>query len=212
MIYLYLAEHNAIVLATLYKKSKRTTWPKMKSKASNKRPTPSKRISSWDDAVFDPADLVRDVKDLADHYTGKRKLTLRTYTVAAPAPTFTPAEIIELREARNLSRPLFAQVLNVPPVTVRKWESGKRKPSGAALRLLEVMRTRPDALLQMVTLSKTANRIKTKETPEVKLEGAELVSAVQDTVELIRKGRSSELRSRERDTVSVRQLRRKARR
>jgi hypothetical protein len=97
-------------------------------------------------------------------------------------------------------------------VTVRKWESGERKPSGAALRLLEVMRTRPDALLQMVTLSKTANRIKTKETPEVKLEGAELVSAVQDTVELIRKGRSSELRSRERDTVSVRQLRRKARR
>ena len=50
----------------------------MKSKASNKRPTPSKRVLSWDDAVFDPADLVRDMKDLADHYAGKRKLTLRT--------------------------------------------------------------------------------------------------------------------------------------
>ena len=65
----------------------------MKNKASNKRPTPSKRVLSWDDAVFDPADLVRDVKDLADHYAGKRKLTLRTYTVVAPAPKFTPAEI-----------------------------------------------------------------------------------------------------------------------
>ena len=38
-------------------------------------PTPSKRVSSWDDAVLDPTDLVRDVKDLADHYAGKRKLT-----------------------------------------------------------------------------------------------------------------------------------------
>ena len=93
----------------------------MKSKASNKRPTPSQRVLSWDDAVFDPADLVRNVKDLADHYAGKRKLTLRTYTVMTPAPKFTPAEIVELREARNLSRPLFAQLLNVPPVTVRKW-------------------------------------------------------------------------------------------
>lgn len=156
----------------------------MKSKTSKKPLDESKRISSWDDAVFDPADLVRDMKDLADHYEGKKKLTLRTFTIVAPVPKFSPVEIVELREARKLSRPLFARILNVPVVTVRKWESGERMPSGAALRLLEVMRTRPDALLQMVTLSKTANQIKTKETPEVKLEGDELVSAVHDTVEL----------------------------
>jgi hypothetical protein len=28
-----------------------------------------------------------DVKDLADHYTGKKKLTLRTYTVVTHAPS-----------------------------------------------------------------------------------------------------------------------------
>ncbi len=48
----------------------------MKSKASNKRPTPSKRVLCWDEAVFDPADLVRDVKDLADHYAGQEKIDL----------------------------------------------------------------------------------------------------------------------------------------
>ena len=130
----------------------------MKSKSSKKPRAASKRISSWDDAIFDPADLVRDMRDLADHYEGKKKLTLRTFTVVAPAPRFSPAEIVELREARKLSRPLFARILNVPVVTVRKWESGERIPSGAALRLLEVMRSRPEALLQLAVLSKTANR------------------------------------------------------
>lgn len=144
----------------------------MKSKASRKPRTASKRISSWDDAIFDPADLVRDMRDLADHYEGNKKLTLRTFTVVAPVPRFAPAEIVELREARKLSRPLFAQILNVPVVTVRKWESGERIPSGAALRLLQVMRARPDALLEMAVLSKTANRI---ETPKLEFRGSKLL-------------------------------------
>src|SRR5258707_15701133 len=98
----------------------------MKNKISSKSFPVSKRISSWDDAVFDPVDLVRDMKDLADHYEGKKKLTLRTFTIVASAPKFSPMEIVELREARKLSRPLFARILNVPLITVRKWESGER--------------------------------------------------------------------------------------
>ena len=141
----------------------------MKSKASKKPRAASKRISSWNDAIFDPADLIRDVGDLADHYRGKKKLTFRP-TVLAPVPRFSPAEIVQLREGRELSRPLFARILNVPVVTVRKWESGNRRPSGAALRLLQVMRARPDALLQMAALSKTANRI---ETPKIDFRGGE---------------------------------------
>jgi putative transcriptional regulator len=149
----------------------------MKSKASRKPRAASKLISSWDDALFDPADLVRDMRDLADHYEGKKKLTLRTFTVVTPVPKFSPAEIVELREARKLSRPLFAQILNVPVVTVRKWESGERMPSGAALRLLQVMRARPDALLQMAVLVRSKK-----------------------TIDVIRKGRTDHLRSHDRKT------------
>ena len=133
----------------------------MKSKTSKKPLVESKPISSWDDAVFDPADLVQDMQDLADHYEGEKQLTLRTFTLLAPAPKFSPTEIVELREAHKFSRPLFAGILNVPVVTVRKWESGERMPSGAALRLLEVMRSRPEALLQVTTLLKKANRTRT---------------------------------------------------
>jgi DNA-binding transcriptional regulator YiaG len=38
-------------------------------------------------------------------------------------------------------------LLNVPPVTVLKWEHGDRRPSGAALRLLEIAKRAPEALL-----------------------------------------------------------------
>ncbi len=121
----------------------------MKKKSSSTPPATSKRITSWDDVPFEPAQLIQDVQDLADHYQGKKKLTLRTFTAIKPAPQFSPDEIVELRENSQLSRPLFAHVLNVPSVTIRKWESGERKPSGAALRLLEIMRVQPKALLRL---------------------------------------------------------------
>ena len=181
----------------------------MKKKSSKVQPATSKPITSWDDAVFDPAEFVKDMRDLADHYMGKRKLTLRTFRVTGPAPKFSPEQIVKLREERKLSRPLFARLLNVPDVTVRKWESGERKPSGAALRLLEVMRSTPEALLQLV-LSKTASQAQAGGTPVIEFQGDKLVSTVQDTVRLFRKGRMGELRSRKRDAVRVRQPPRKA--
>lgn len=124
----------------------------MKNKSSKVPPTTSKPITSWDDVVFDPAEFVQDMRDLADHYMGKKKLTLRTFRVTRPAPKFTPAQIVKLREERKLSRPLFARVLNVPDVTVRKWESGERKPSGAALRLLQIMQSQPETLLRLAPI------------------------------------------------------------
>ncbi len=122
----------------------------MKNRSSKVPPTTSKPITSWDDVVLEPAEFVQDMRDLADHYAGTKKLTLRTFRVTRESPKFTPDQIVELREASQLSRPLFAQVLNVPAVTVRKWESGERKPSGAALRLLEIMQRQPETLLGLV--------------------------------------------------------------
>jgi putative transcriptional regulator len=42
---------------------------------------------------------------------------------------------------------VFARLLNVPTVTAASWEKGRRKPSGAALRLLQIARKHPEALL-----------------------------------------------------------------
>lgn len=51
----------------------------------------------------------------------------------------TAAQIRQLREQSNLSRSVWAKILNVGVTTAQKWESGKTRPDGAALKLLNIV-------------------------------------------------------------------------
>lgn len=51
----------------------------------------------------------------------------------------TPSQIRALREQSNLSRAVWAKILNVGVTTAQKWEAGTTKPEGAALKLLNVV-------------------------------------------------------------------------
>lgn len=99
---------------------------------------------------FDAGDLIAAVEDVRDHVKGKRKVTLRMTEVSLPdpAPEVTPEEIAAARQFLNVSQPVFARLLNVPTVTAVSWEKGRRRPSGAALRLLQIARKHPEALLE----------------------------------------------------------------
>mgnify|MGYP005855656475 CR=1 FL=1 len=102
------------------------------------------------DIQFNADELLNAVEDVRDNLTGKHKVTLRTTEVKLPdpAPEISPEEIVAARESLNLSQPVFARLLNVPTVTAVSWEKGRRKPSGAALRLLQVTRMHPEVLLE----------------------------------------------------------------
>jgi putative transcriptional regulator len=69
------------------------------------------------------------------------KATMRDFdeTCLALTPTIAPAEIKRLREANKVSQPVFARYLNTSESTVEKWETGAKKPSGAALKLLSIV-------------------------------------------------------------------------
>ena len=69
------------------------------------------------------------------------KATMRDFdeTCLAVTPSIGPAEIKQLREAHKVSQPVFARYLNTSESTVEKWETGAKKPSGAALKLLSVV-------------------------------------------------------------------------
>lgn len=97
---------------------------------------------------FNAAELFSAVEDVRDHVRGKRKLTMRESCVRLPdpAPEVRPEQIAAMRRALNVSQPVFARLLNVPTVTAVSWETGRRKPSGAALRLLEVAQKYSKAL------------------------------------------------------------------
>ena len=70
------------------------------------------------------------------------KITLREFDDLCihDAITFAPEEIKRLRETSRLSQPVFARYLNTSESTVQKWETGAKRPSGTALKLLSVVR------------------------------------------------------------------------
>jgi putative transcriptional regulator len=93
--------------------------------------------------------LLQSLRGHAEHLEGKRKLTLRVTDLVLPAgvKSIKPSEISGIRRQLNVSQPVFAALLNVPIATARSWEQGKRRPSGAALRLLDLARKRPKILI-----------------------------------------------------------------
>jgi putative transcriptional regulator len=85
----------------------------------------------------------------------KGEITLKTTTLeVSDRPTEVGAEeLTKLRLTNGMSQAFFAQVLNVSTKTVQSWEQGQRKPSQAALRLLQVFRQNPSGLLEIVGMS-----------------------------------------------------------
>lgn len=69
------------------------------------------------------------------------KATMRRFDASClTAPSaFAPADIKRLRESNHVSQPVFARYLNTSESTVEKWESGAKKPSGLALKLLTIV-------------------------------------------------------------------------
>jgi len=45
----------------------------------------------------------------------------------------------QLRDANTMSQPVFARYLNTSESTVEKWETGAKRPSGMACKLLAVV-------------------------------------------------------------------------
>jgi putative transcriptional regulator len=101
------------------------------------------------DIPFNPEDLVAGAEAFAAHLKGGDKLTLRSKTVPLPARVkpFTAAQVRAIRKRLNVSQPVFAALMNIPTVTAASWERGRRQPTGAALRLLDIARRHPEILV-----------------------------------------------------------------
>jgi len=97
---------------------------------------------------FDAEALVGSAEALAAHVQGKQKPKLRTTQLVRPLPIkpLGPEEITALRQKLNVSQAVFSGLLNVPKVTATSWEKGRRGPTGAALRLLDLIRKKPEIL------------------------------------------------------------------
>jgi putative transcriptional regulator len=70
------------------------------------------------------------------------KQTMREFDEASllEVPPIGPTQIKKLRLSYHLSQPVFARYLNTSRSTVEKWETGAKKPSGAALKLMDIVK------------------------------------------------------------------------
>ena len=69
------------------------------------------------------------------------RTTIRSFDascLANPQP-LKPQQIKKLRQRLRVSQPVFARYLNTSESTVEKWETGAKKPSGTALKLLSIV-------------------------------------------------------------------------
>ncbi len=67
--------------------------------------------------------------------------TMRSFDASciASPPPLKPQQIKKLRQRLGVSQPIFARYLNTSESTIEKWETGAKRPSGMALRLLAVV-------------------------------------------------------------------------
>ncbi len=69
------------------------------------------------------------------------KATMRSFDescISVPA-AIEPHQIRQIRESQHVSQPVFARYLNTSESTVEKWETGVKRPSGMALKLLGIV-------------------------------------------------------------------------
>ena len=83
--------------------------------------------------------LKEGLEDILEHQKGKRKLKTKMVEIPDPAHAYTANEVKTIREFLGCSQGNFARFLNVSARTVESWESGRRSPNHAALRLLEIV-------------------------------------------------------------------------
>ncbi|MEQ8508492.1 MAG: DNA-binding transcriptional regulator [Rhodospirillaceae bacterium] len=72
------------------------------------------------------------------------KKTMRKFDsmCLTPVAALPPEQIREIREHEQVSQAVFARHLNVTTGLISQWERGEKKPAGASLKLLTLVRTK----------------------------------------------------------------------
>ena len=87
------------------------------------------------------------------HSKGEIALKTTVIELPDPPPAMRAKEVVRLRLDHAMSQAVFARLLNVSTKTVQSWEQGTRKPSRAALRLIQIFGKNPDGVLEVAGVS-----------------------------------------------------------
>ena len=85
-------------------------------------------------------DVVIDMYESGD--IDKTKMERFDLLCLKPIESYDSDKIKSIRKRFNLSQVLLASALNISVSTVRQWEQGVKKPSGACQKLLSILDSR----------------------------------------------------------------------
>lgn len=83
--------------------------------------------------------LKEGLEGIIEHQKGIKKLPKRVVERPEPATQYEAKDVQRIRKSLDYSQDNFALFLNISKKTVQAWESGRRNPNHAALRLLEIV-------------------------------------------------------------------------
>lgn len=92
---------------------------------------------SEENTVF--SSIMTGLHEAVGYKKGNGKGVKRRTVTISPLPDYTKERIKILRNTLNLSQVVFAKALGVSVKTVEAWESGRNKPQGPALRILQLL-------------------------------------------------------------------------
>jgi putative transcriptional regulator len=89
--------------------------------------------------------IMQGLQEALSHAKGNKSAASKIHRVAVK-----PEDIKMARKKIKLSRDAFARTFGLSPATLRKWENGERKPTGAASVLLTIISREPEAVLRAI--------------------------------------------------------------
>jgi putative transcriptional regulator len=97
--------------------------------------------------------IMEGLQQAIDYEKGDKSLgRLRVSAVPdiEPIADFSKEKIKEIRQKTNLPQKYFAKLVGVSPRAVEAWETGKRKPTGSAKRLFQLIEKEPSIINAMI--------------------------------------------------------------
>jgi putative transcriptional regulator len=97
--------------------------------------------------------LVEALNQAIEYEKGNKSMgRLRVVTIPdiEPIADYSKEKIKEIRQKTNLPQKYFAELVGVSPRAVEAWETGKRKPTGSAKRLFQLIERDPDIVNSMI--------------------------------------------------------------
>ena len=89
-----------------------------------------------------------------DKTKGRSRVVEVKDLVVAPLKQYSKEEIKQIRLRNNLTLKTFADCLGVSQKTVESWERGDNSPSGASVRLFQMLETNDNVLEEYGILTK----------------------------------------------------------